>query len=75
MSSNDLADDGNVVAPERDLYSVPEAAERLGGISDRQVYRLIKRGELAVVKLGGRTLVTPEAIAELKARLVAEAAA
>lgn len=59
-------------APERDLYPVPEAATRLA-ISERQVWRLIRDEQLAVVRLGGRTLVTPEAITDLKARLVAEA--
>lgn len=74
MHGNELPASGDepLASPERDLYPVPEVATRLA-ISERQVWRLIRDEQLAVVRLGGRTLVAPEAIAELKARLVAEA--
>jgi len=43
---------------DRDLYSLPEARERLGGISHSSVYKLIGRGDLRVTKVLGRTFVS-----------------
>jgi hypothetical protein len=39
-----------------------EAGRAMGGISRRQVYRLIQRGELTKVQIGTRTFVTAESI-------------
>jgi excisionase family DNA binding protein len=76
MSGNDVVigenSAGPPASPERDLYPVPEAAERIG-ISERQLWRLIAAGEIEVHKVGARTLVSPEAIAELKARTLVPA--
>lgn len=41
------------------LFSIREAADVLG-ISRGQLYRLIGAGDLTIVKVGGRTLMTPE---------------
>jgi excisionase family DNA binding protein len=46
------------------LYSLSEARQILG-ISRTSIYRLIERGDLAVVELGGRRLVEPEALRKL----------
>jgi excisionase family DNA binding protein len=43
------------------LLSVSEARDVLR-ISESGVYRLMRRGELASVKVGGRTLIEPAAI-------------
>ena len=43
-------------------YSVPEARERLGGISHAHFYELVKSNRLKITKLGRRTVVTDSAI-------------
>ena len=47
----------------RELRHVDEVAELLG-ISESGVYRLIRKGALTSVKVGGRTLFEPAAIRE-----------
>lgn len=74
MSGNESPGVGDEVPVERDLYPVAEAAQRLG-IHESTAWRLIAKGELRTVKLWGRRLVPPEAIDELKAKLIAEARA
>lgn len=54
---------------ERLTYTVPEAAQRLG-IGRNQAYQAAKRGELPVLRVGGRLLVPREALD----RMLAEAA-
>jgi excisionase family DNA binding protein len=49
------------------LLSIDEVASALG-ISRAGVYRIIRRNELQVVKLGARTLIRPEALAGLVER-------
>ena len=53
---------------DRDLYSIAEARERLGGISRNSIYALLRSGELASVVLGCRRFITAVAIAELIAK-------
>jgi excisionase family DNA binding protein len=48
--------------PERDTYTVPEAAKRVG-ISRNAAYEAIKRGELPALRIGSR-LVVPRAALE-----------
>lgn len=50
---------------ERDLYSIDEARERLGGISRNSIYQLLHKGQLASVIIGTRRLVSAAAIAQL----------
>ena len=52
---------------ERLVYTVTEAAERLG-ISRAFAYELVARGDLPVIRLGRRRLVPKVALAELVAR-------
>lgn len=47
--------DGSV--PFRLLYPVPEVAQLLGGITERQVWKYIESGELKSRKVGRRRLV------------------
>lgn len=39
-----------------------EDVARVLRISERGVYRLISRGELVCIKVGGRTLIEPDAL-------------
>ena len=43
---------------DRDLYSIDEARERLGGISRNSIYQLLHKGQLASVRIGTRRLVS-----------------
>jgi hypothetical protein len=53
---------------DRDLYSITEARERLGGISRNSIYALLRSGELASVVIGCRRFIASSAIADLIAR-------
>jgi hypothetical protein len=49
--------------PSRKLYSVAETRELLGGVGKTFFYgRLVKLGELEIIKLGGRSFVSAEGI-------------
>lgn len=50
---------------ERDLYSIEEARERLGGISRNSIYQILRTGQLASVIIGSRRFVPATAIAQL----------
>lgn len=50
---------------EKKLISRTEAALMLGGIHDRTVDAMVKRGQLKAVKLGRRNMITAESIGEL----------
>src|SRR5690242_9196318 len=49
----------------RDMYSIAEARERLGGISRNSIYALLRSGELASVVIRCRRFITAAAIADL----------
>jgi excisionase family DNA binding protein len=53
---------------ERDLYSIDEARERLGGISRNLIYEILRSGRLSSVVLGSRRLIPAAAIAQLIAQ-------
>lgn len=53
---------------DRDLYSIDEARERLGGISRNSLYQILRTGQLASVVIGGRRFVSAAAIAQFIAR-------
>lgn len=50
---------------ERAAYTMAEACEQIGGVSRQHLYALVARGELAVVKVGRRTLVPASEIERL----------
>ena len=52
----------------RELYSIKEARELLGGISRNSIYQLLRSGRLPSVVLGCRQFVAAAAIAELIAK-------
>ncbi|MEV4521429.1 helix-turn-helix domain-containing protein [Micromonospora tulbaghiae] len=67
MFGNDeqeIPENGDTSVPSRLLYPLPEVAELLGGITERQVHRYIARGELKSRKLGRRRLVHRDDIQE-----------
>ena len=49
----------------RELYSIKEARELLGGISRNSIYELLRSGDLPSVVLGCRRFIAATAIAEL----------
>mgnify|MGYP003575490107 CR=1 FL=1 len=57
------------------FYSFPQAQAELGGASRGHVYNLINRGDLELVKLGRKSLITGRSISKLKARLLEQVAA
>jgi len=52
----------------RELYSIKEARELLGGISRNSIYELLRSGRLPSVVLGCRRFIAATAIAELIAK-------
>lgn len=52
------------------FYSISQARTELGGISRSHTYNLIARGDLELVKLGRKSLVTGRSITKLKAKLL-----
>ena len=59
---------GTTAMKERDLYSIREARERLGGISQNTIYQLLRSGALVSVVIGCRRFISSAAISELIAR-------
>ncbi len=57
------------------FFSFPQAQAQLGGISRAHAYNLINRGDLELVKLGRKSLITGRSISKLKARLLEQVAA
>jgi len=50
---------------DRDLYSIEEARERLGGISRNTIYLMLRAGQLSSVVLGCRRFIAAAEIAKL----------
>lgn len=46
------------------LYSMPEAAQLLGGITERKLWSMVAEGEIKSVKLGRRRMISATALAE-----------
>lgn len=57
------------------FFSIPQVQTELGGISRAHTYNLITRGDLELVKLGRKSLITGRSISKLKARLLEQVAA
>ena len=53
---------------DRDLHSIREARERLGGISQNTIYQLLRCGSLVSVVIGCRRFISSDAISDLIAR-------
>jgi len=56
----------NASVVDRATYTVPEAAQRMG-ISRNSAYEAARRGDIPVVKIGGRVLVPRVAFEKLLA--------
>ncbi|MET7705439.1 helix-turn-helix domain-containing protein [Micromonospora sp. NPDC005413] len=68
---------GNIPDPARRrrlLYNIEEAAQQLGGISTRTVYKLLRAGELESVMIGSRRLVPDATLEAYVEKLRAKAA-
>lgn len=48
--------------PERRLYPLKEAAEQLGGITERMLWSLCMRGDIKSVKVGRRRMIPAAAL-------------
>lgn len=70
-----IPETGEASVPFRLLYPVPEVAQLLGGITERQVWKYIESGELKSTKLGRRRLVHRDWIGEFLTKQAAPAAA
>ena len=55
------------------LVSMPDSSKLLGGIGRTMLYQLIRRGEVTRVKLGARSFITADSLANYLDRLVVEA--
>lgn len=56
----------------RDLYPIPEAMQRLGGISRSLFYELVARGAISTVRIGRRRFVTADEIERYIASLAGD---
>lgn len=63
------------VPPTRLLYPMPEAAQKLGGITERKLWSMVAAGEIDSVKVGRRRMIPDSALTEYVERLQAAAAA
>ena len=73
-AEQEIPENGDASVPFRLLYPVPEVAQLLGGITERQVWKYIERDELKAIKVGRRRLVHRDAINEFIANHAATAA-
>lgn len=55
--------------PTRLVYTVPEVAVLLGGVTERYVWKLISAGELNALKIGKRRVVERQALDTFIAKL------
>ena len=54
--------------PARATYSIPEAARELG-VSTSMVHKLLRQGRLGHLKVGARTLITPDHLSVFRAAI------
>jgi len=59
---------GKEQTSDRDLYPIPEARERLGGISRAFFYDLVRDGVIELTKLGRRSFVARDELRRVAAR-------
>lgn len=57
-----------VTRPMETLYSVEDAAKKLGGVSKFTIYAWLSRGMLERTKVGGRTMVRESSLLDLLER-------
>lgn len=58
---------------QKKAYSVLEARELIGGLSQASFYKLVNSGQLKTIKIGGRRLIPAESIDELIQRALESA--
>lgn len=57
------------------FFSIPQTQAELGNICRAQTYVLVNRGDLELVKLGRKSLITGRSIRKLKSKLLEQIAA
>lgn len=57
------------------FFSIARAQAELGGICRANAYNLVARGDLELVKLGRKSLITGRSISKLKSKLLEQIAA
>lgn len=68
-------DEAETAGPARRLYSMREAAEQLGGITERMLFTLVMRGDVKSVRVGRRRFISAGALDIYVAQLEETAAA
>lgn len=46
-------------------YSIPDAGKNLGNLSRASIYRAVERGDLELIRIGGRSMITRRSIEAL----------
>ncbi len=67
------SDGATNVLPQRRLYPYGEAAELLGGITDRMLRDLVAKKKIQAVNVGRRRMIPAEAIENYVRGLIADA--
>jgi len=57
------------------FFSIEQARSELGGIGRTLAYELVSKGDLELVKLGRKSLITGRSINRLKSKLLEQLAA
>lgn len=57
------------------FYSIAQARSDLGSIGRTKLYELVARGDLELLKLDGKSIITGRSIRRFKARLLEQLAA
>ena len=57
------------------FFSVAQARQDLGGIGRTKLYELIARGDLELLKLDGRSMITGRSLRSFKQKLLEQLAA
>ncbi|WP_267434103.1 hypothetical protein [Sphingomonas sp. GM_Shp_1] len=57
------------------LFSVAQARQDLGGIGRTKLYQLVARGDLELLKLDGKSVITGRSVRRFKEKLLTQLAA
>ncbi|WP_230482321.1 hypothetical protein ACQR50_14105 [Sphingomonas sp. Xoc002] len=57
------------------LFSVTQARQDLGGIGRTKLYQLVARGDLELLKLDGKSVITGRSVRRFKEKLLTQLAA
>ncbi len=57
------------------FFSIAQAREQLGSIGRTKLYELANRGDLELLKLDGKSIITGRSLRSFKQKLIAQIAA